>query len=234
MSKRFSASNAARFIACPGSANLELALPGWVDPPKNDNGAKGVGKFLHELMASIVTLPLAQLRGLAEAVEFVTELRTKRRFKVLSEETEVAEWLPSKPSTTADLVLYVQDEIHILDFKTGKIPVEVKSDQMLFYARTYLHHAPKATAVNLYIIQPWGGIIDHAVITISELAAWAAEAIVIDVAITAGAIELNPSEHCTFCPANPHSRGDKGNIMCPAQMAILYPPTFNEDEILNL
>ena len=78
MSKRFSASNAARFIACPGSANLELALPGWVDPPKNDNGAKGVGKFLHELMASIVTLPLAQLRGLAEAVEFDVPVKSVR------------------------------------------------------------------------------------------------------------------------------------------------------------
>ena len=234
MSKRFSASSAAQFIACPGSANLDLALPGWVDPPKNDDGAKGVGKTLHLLMADISTLSLPQLRGVVAASEYVLGLRSLRRFKVLSEVTETAEWLPSKPKTTPDLVLYVQDEIHIIDFKTGKIAVETKSDQMMFYGRTFLHHAPNATEIHLHIVQPWGGTIDHVVVSIAELAAWSAQAIIVDQQITAGSTQLNPSEHCIFCPANPHSRGDKGNIMCPAQMAVLYPPTIDEDEILNL
>ena len=57
----------------------------------------------------------------------------------------VAEWLPSKPGTTADLVLYVADEIHVIDLKTGKIPVLVyDNQQLLFYAATYGHLAPKA------------------------------------------------------------------------------------------
>jgi hypothetical protein len=44
-------------------------------------------------------------------------------------------------------------------------------------------------------------------------------------------LTLRPNDHCTFCPANPHTRGDKGNVMCPAMMNKLYPPVIDEDEI---
>ena len=45
---------------------------------------------------------------------------------------------------------------------------------------------------------------------------------------------LNPGDHCKFCAANPHTRGDKGTIMCPPMMDILYPRvTVDEEEILN-
>jgi hypothetical protein len=36
-----------------------------------------------------------------------------------------------------------------------------------------------------------------------------------------------------FCPAYPHSRSEKGKPLCPATMALLYPPIIDEDEILN-
>ena len=50
----------------------------------------------------------------------------------------------------------------------------------------------------------------------------------------AGDTTLVPNDHCTFCPANPHSRGDKGSPLCPPMMQKLYPFDVDEDAILAL
>ena len=47
-------------------------------------------------------------------------------------------------------------------------------------------------------------------------------------------LSLRPSDHCTFCPANPHTRGDKADMKCPAMMEMLYPPVIDEDDILGI
>ena len=45
---------------------------------------------------------------------------------------------------------------------------------------------------------------------------------------------LSPSDHCTFCPAYPHSRSEKGRPLCPVTMQLLYPDPFDEEEVLAL
>ena len=105
-------------MSCPGSADLEAAIPGYVSPEKNENGRKGEGHRIHDLLASIITMPLRDVEKMVEALDYVAKLRRTRRFNVLAEESAVAEWLVSKPTTTVDLVLYVQDEIHVIDWKT--------------------------------------------------------------------------------------------------------------------
>ena len=237
---RFSASTADRLMTCPGSANLELAIPGYVEPERNETGRKGQGKIIHDLMARMAALPVRDLEKMQEALAFLADLRRKRRFKLDIEEKVVADWLPSKPHTTPDLVAYLQDEIHIVDWKTGAIEVEAfENQQMMFYARTVCHLAPRAKGVWLHIVQPWApsGVSSWFCDT-NRLAQFTADAIAADQKITAKDLTLVPSDACTFCPANPHSRGDKGTKMCPKMMQILYPVDSNlnsdEDEILSL
>jgi len=236
MSEVFSASKAARHMQCHASANLELAIPNWSPPVIDDMaGAKGKGTRMHELLEPLWSLGATDMKHVARVVEYVAELRSQRRFNVLIEQKMEASWLPSKPSTTADLVFYVSDEIHIIDFKWGKIPVEVfGNDQLLYYARTYCHLAPRAKGVTVHIVQPYADNFEWWEIDTATLGAWAVKAEAADAAIQAGDVTFGPSDHCLFCPAFPHSRGDKGKPLCPVTMAMLYPPVMDEDEILGL
>lgn len=235
MSEQFSASRAARHMACHASAHLELAIPNWTPPVVDPTaGAKGQGTRMHEMLEPLWALSPTNLRHVGNVVDYVARVRALRRFNVLIEETVVADWLPSAPSTTADLVLYVQDEIHIIDFKWGKIPVEVvDNEQVLYYARSYAHLAPKAQGVTGHIVQPYADVFESWFMDTAELLRFETKAIATDTAITAGSTSFGPSDHCLFCPAYPHSRGDKGKPLCPATMALLYPPIIDEDEILN-
>lgn len=237
MPERFSASVAGRHMACPASANLDLAIPNWTPPieDRTANNAANRGTNMHEVFASMVTLPVSDMRKLAIAIDYIADLRSTRRFKVLSEQKVTATWLKSQPSTTADLVLYTQDEIHVLDLKTGRIPVEVvNNEQLLYGAVTYAPLAPKAKGVHLHILQPWAdGNLSWFADT-ATLAQFMDDAIAAEAKVLAGDTTFGPSDHCKFCPANPHTRGAKGAPLCPAMMHILYPQVIDEDEILTL
>ena len=235
--KRFSASSASQLIACPGSADLEKSIPGWEASVVDDTkGAKGVGTKLHAWLAETSHFSASDLASLAKALEYMAQLRARRRFRVLAEQSVQAEWLVSKPGTTVDVVLYTQDELHIVDWKTGKIPVSpIRNEQLMFYAACFIHLAPRATEVRLHIIQPWSSQgSDEWVCSAQELAEFIHRAKQAELKVLNGDTTLNPSDHCTFCPANPHSRGDKGRPLCPAMMQKLYPITVDEDEILAL
>ena len=223
-------------MVCPGSADLEAAIPGFEPPEKNENGRKGEGHRIHDLLANIITMPLRDVEKMIAALDFVAKLRRTRRFNVLAEEPAVAEWLVSKPTTTVDLVLYVQDEIHVIDWKTGAIQVDAyENEQMMYYARTHAHLAPKAKGVWLHIVQPWAkGGSSSWFCDANRLAKFTVDALAAEQKIANGDLSLHPSDSCTFCPANPHSRGDKGTRMCPSMMQMLYPMQVDEDEILNL
>lgn len=222
-------------MACHASAHLELAIPNWTPPVVDPAaGAKGQGTRMHEMLEPLWMLSPNNLRHVGNVVDYVARIRSSRRFNVLVEEKVVADWLPSAPSTTADLVLYVQDEIHVIDFKWGRIPIEVVgNEQVLYYARSYAHLAPKAKGVTGHIVQPYADVFESWFMDTAELLRFETKAIATDKAITAGSTSFGPSDHCTFCPAYPHSRGDKGKPLCPATMAMLYPPIIDEDEILN-
>lgn len=236
MPEIFSASRATRFIQCHASANLELAIPNWTPPvvdPTKDNAANR-GTHIHEVFAQVMELSAGNLEKFSEAIAYIARLRKRRRFKVLIEQPMIAEWLPSQPGTTADLVLYVQDEIHVIDLKTGKIPVAAGGNhQLLFYAATYGHLAPKAVEVHLHIVQPWADVMDEWLVPVSVLAAFMNDAVAADKAITSGSTQFSPGDHCQFCPANPHGRGLKGQPLCPTMLDLLYPRLIDEDEILN-
>lgn len=235
MLERFSASVAARHMACPASANLPLAIPNWVEPVEKKTGAASVGTARHEMLDPIMRLKPAEIVQFAELMQYIAVLRSTRRFNVLVEEPVTATWLTTQPGTTADLVLYTQDEIHVIDYKWGRIPVEVVDNkQLLFYAACYAPLAPKAKGVTLHILQPPIHMYESWFADTNVIASFMADALAAEARVQAGDVTFGPSDSCTFCPANPHSRGEKGKPLCPAMMKMLYPDHTNEDEILAL
>jgi hypothetical protein len=235
MASTFSASQASKFKACHASANLDLAIPNWTPPERDDaaDNAANRGTQMHEMFASIMTLSPKDAFQMARAIEYIAVLRAKRRFKVLIEQPMKAMWMRLTPTTTADLVLYTQDELHVIDLKTGKIPVSaVDNDQLLFYAATYGPLAPKAKEVHLHIVQPWADVIEEWVVSVPDLQQWMLDACVAEVAILNGSTTFNPGDHCQFCPANPHGRGARGAPNCPAMMQLLYPQPLPDYEAM--
>jgi hypothetical protein len=224
--EKFSASVAKRHMSCTASANLEVAIPNWMPPEKDEtaDNAANRGTIMHALFAGVMELKPKDAWNLAKAIEYVAVLRQQRRFKAVIEQPMKAMWLDSQPTTTADLVLYVADEIHIFDLKTGVIPVEaVDNDQMLYYAATYGQLAPKAKGVHLHIVQPWADNMEVWYVTTAEIAAFMAAARKAEADIQAQVVDFHPGDHCMFCPANPRGRGLKGKPFCPAVMQIYYP-----------
>ena len=237
MPERTSASVAARHLACHASANLELAIPNWVPPVEDrtkDNAAnRGTAK--HKMLEPIMRLPAKEVLGMARYLQYVADLRATRRFNVLVEHSVTATWLDSNPQTTADLVLYTQDEIHILDGKWGKIPVDVHDNaQLKYYAVCYAGLAPRAKGVTVHILQPAIDNFDSVFVDTNELAQFMVEMQEAEQKIQAGSTKFGPSDECKFCPANPHSRSQKGKPLCPEMLQLLYPTYVDEAEMLGL
>lgn len=238
--ERFSASRAERLMSCTASSNLEKMIPGFIAPPRDQSTAAATkGTELHETLEKLGNLSPADLRGMALIANYMADLRSQRRFKTLTEHSVIAKWLPSQPRTTVDWVLYLKDELHIVDYKMGAIPVEpYMNKQLMFYAASLLELAPKATEVNLHILQPLAKphpIMESWVCSSNDLNQFMEEAIATDGIITSGkGLTFVPSDACTFCPANPHGRGLKGTPACPAMLELLYPsPTLDVNDFLG-
>ena len=228
--KLLTASSAEKFSLCHGAANLPAAIPGWKDGTPKPGNAADLGSAAHELLAFYGTMSPAELKAYVLALSYLHELKLTRRFKVLVEASAPAHWLDEQnpPITTVDLVLYTQDELHILDWKWGQLHVPVKRNkQLMYYAMTFAHLAPKAKGVYLHIVQPkdasWDPEFAAVYVSADELAEFADEMREAHQAITTGDVTLTPGDHCTFCPANPYSRGTKGSPLCPAQSDVLFP-----------
>jgi hypothetical protein len=238
MPERFSASVAGRHINCTASGDLETAIPNWVPPIEDPdkNNAANRGTRMHALMAGIMGLPLADQKNFSSALDYMINIQGLRRFKKLIEEPKRAQWLSTAPWTTADLVLYVQDELHIIDLKTGRIPVVADdNEQMLFYAATYADLAPKATGAYLHIVQPWANNIQMWFADELTIQNFMVDALEAETNILTGNLNFSPGDHCKFCPANPHTRGARGAPLCPAMMQLLYPADpRNETAMLRL
>lgn len=248
MPERFSASVAARHMACHASANLPAAIPNWVPPAVDETvGSKAMGTSVHKVVEDLINTQLVtatkttgfsakDMLAAGRILTYIGEVWAERRFKVLSEHKITAEWLTTRPKTTADLVFYTQDQLEVLDVKWGKIPVPVvDNEQLLFYAACYAPFAPKAKGVRVHILQPRADNMESWYVDTNRLGQFMAEAQAAEAAIQQGDVTFGPSDHCTFCPANPHSRGDKGHPLCPAMMQLLYPgQRLDEDAVLAL
>jgi hypothetical protein len=226
MPDRISASQVSKHLNCAASANLPLAIEGYV-PPLEDpsaNNAANRGTKLHDFLAQVQELSVKDQKNFAAAVSYVAELRSKRRFTALIEHGETAAWLTTLPKTTADVVLYTQDEMHVIDWKTGTIPVSpVENDQLLYYAATYGKYAPKAKGVTLHIVQPWADVMEGWFASSQRIAQFMLDVQKAEARIQGGDVTFGPGDHCLFCPANPHGRGARGAPSCPPLVQLYYP-----------
>lgn len=233
--ERFSASAAAKHLACHASANLEAAIPGFdIDALPKDTAASSKGTDMHHILELSGEYSAKEQLALAEAMVYVAQLRQTRRFKQLLEADGTGWWLTGTPNTKADVVLYVADEIHVIDYKFGRIPVQAfDNSQGKYYAAAFQPLAPKAKGVTFHIVQPLAQNIDSVFFTKDELAQFRVETAAADAAIQAGDVSFGPSDACMFCPANPHGRGVKGKPYCPALMNLYYPIKLDEDALLD-
>jgi hypothetical protein len=236
--ERLSASNASKHMSCHASANLSAAIPGWTPPveDKTANNAANKGTAMHEVYAGLLnTTTVKELENFSAALAYTAEVRGRRRFTSLIEQTETVDWLVSKPTTTADCVLFTQDEMHVIDLKWGRIPVQVVDNyQLKYYAVTYAKYAPKAKGVTLHIVQPNAGVMEEWFADAATLQQFMADAQAAEAAIMGGDTTFMPGDHCTFCDANPRGRGLKGYPKCPAMMELHYPNAYDEQALLGL
>lgn len=239
--KKFSASQAERFIGCHASADLETAIPGFQHPendplaqpaiPNNlgyivemiekvstDTGsskAANRGTMLHAVVATLL-VEFSTQGKMKQLLELFTELNAvmqTRRFKVLIEVMAELDWLQNPTLTTADLVLCTADELHVWDWKWGTMPVDPSALQLKIYGLAFQHLAPKAKGVTVHVGQPG----NYASLFFSDAQLEAARDLVIqhEAEVIAGDLSFNTGKQCEFCPASPWTRGAKGNLSCP-------------------
>lgn len=158
------------------------------------------------------------MRFLADAAEYVA-LTMGDDGKLYTEKTSKVDWLESRPLTTTDVLIRRPGILDVMDLKTGTTPVAtVENEQLLYYARTELRDEEE---INLHILQD-GNMQGPWTITREHLLSWAEGLKESERAILAGDLTLKPGSHCTFCPANPQGRGDKGYPFCPVRVELVW------------
>jgi hypothetical protein len=224
-------------MACHASADLESAIPGYQKPAQPAGAAAQQGIDVHEIYEDIWSLELAQIRGIAATVQYVADLMKGRRFNRLIEHEFKAGWISGSPPSKPDLILYTQTELHIIDTKNGKHPVEVAGNSQLMYYAVCAAEAgiaPKAKGAHLHILQPHANNMSTWFASSNAIGKFMADAQAADEAISKGSRTFGPSDYCVFCDANPHKRGgQKGKPCCPVMLDLLYPNRVDEDAILN-
>ncbi len=160
---RLSASRTDRFMSCPGSYRLESLMP--YEPAGE---AAAIGTAIHELSEIILrngeipagTDPdhLSMAQGYANFVNTLVENPRKKLIEVNLDEGLKS--LHPALGGTADAVLVDGNHLHILDLKTGRVPVDATDNkQLLTYALGAMRQlkAPSTIECTMHIFQPRTG-----------------------------------------------------------------------------
>ena len=222
-------------MSCHASTDLETVLPGFT-LPISDTPASTRGTNIHAILAAAIAFGTRQdLDDIIQMLSYVNDLWATRRFNILVEHKMTMAWMKDPSWTTADVIMYLVDELHIIDHKTGGIAVQPDAPQLLSYgaAARALCLAPKAKGVWLHVNQAKGK--NHVKYWVSneELDAFVAEQQRHEEELLAGDLAFGPShDACKFCPANPMSRGARGTVLCP--VAIRPANRWSETDLLHL
>ena len=157
---RLSASRTDRFMQCPGSYRLESLMP--YEPAGE---AAAIGTAIHELSEIILrggAIPtgtdpdhLSMAQGYANFVNTLVENPRKKLIEVNLDEG--LQSLHPALGGTADAVLVDGNHLHILDLKTGRVPVDAQDNkQLLTYALGAMRQlkAPSTIECTMHIYQP--------------------------------------------------------------------------------
>lgn len=221
-----SASGAHRWLACPGSVQLEKGFGDTSSVYAQE------GTLAHELCELTVSCFILN----APHIQYETQLRALKQHSLWSEEmlscaeayldyirsvylkyptmpilnlerrVNFSEYVPGGFGT-ADCIVMWGDELHIIDYKHGK-GVEVSAErnpQMMLYALGALNEYGflyNIKRVFMTIVQPRINNISEWELSAHELQEWGAK-VVKPTAEKAykGCEEYTPGEHCRFCKA---------------------------------
>jgi len=175
---------------------------------------------------AVSSIPPRRIELLADSLEYVADIidsMDEATLEIFVEKKVPATWLTTEPKTTVDLVIRDKNKMHVLDMKFGDILVSaMNNEQLMYYAATFMtrEDGTNYEDITLHIMQrnntnKWE-------LPVAVHRAWMDKVIASEKAILDGDLSLSPGKHCEFCPANPHTRGDKGNRACPAMMDMLY------------
>ena len=91
-------------MQCHGSAHLELAIPGYVEPVRDEMaGAKGVGTRMHNSFKALAHWNRPDLGPLSDLVYLYSRLHWKKRRAYLADvsDSEAAAWFHGAQKFTA-------------------------------------------------------------------------------------------------------------------------------------
>ena len=232
---RLSASYSSQWMNCHAATDLETALPGF-ELTRSDTPASTRGTNMHAILAAAIAFGTkSDLDDIVQMLSYVNDLWATRRFNVLVEHKMSMAWMKDPAWTTADVILYLVDELHIIDHKAGSIVVDPDDPQLKSYgaAARALNLAPKAKGVWLHVNQPKAKNQVKVWISNEELDAFIAEQQRHEEELLAGDLSFGPQHKaCQFCPANPMSRGAKGNVLCA--QAIRPANRWSDTDLLHL
>ncbi len=217
---KYSPSASKRWLACPGSVELSLKYPEPPEGPAAKEGTmaheclevflkNGIGKMLATERFLREKYPLQMVVDAAWAAGQIWKLTPKGAILLAETKAELFH-IDKEMHGTSDAVIMVDfGTLHVIDFKYGKMPVDVEDNpQLMAYAIGIAHSFDyNFEDVILTVIQPRAnhghGPVRSWKTTIENLQQWAdrfKEGVKLskrkDALFAAG-------EHCFFCPAKP-------------------------------
>ena len=208
---KYSPSAASRWIACPGSIQFDSM-------PEETSAAAERGTYLHDYAARrLLGESVDGFEVSAEEVEMVSEYvaYVKNLGGNLMVERRVH--YDSLMWGTADALVFVDNTLHIIDFKSGagvKVPV-AHNYQMMAYALCVLNESDPFEAgiepqhVVLHVVQP----------AIRNIDSWAVDFDVLNdfEGLVCQAMEEAESKNARFVPGEKQCRWCKGAAVCRAR-----------------
>lgn len=160
----------------------------------------------------------AMVYGVQTMIDEVDRILTEECFDptLYTERFLDMSWLDPRLGGTADVTAADPDWIHLVDYKNGRIVVEVKgNEQMKNYAVGLLHEHPDARGVTVHLVQPNAahedGIIREESYTADELKLFELQMKRAADATSMPNAPRRAGNWCTYCPAK---------IRCPEFEAI--------------
>ena len=258
---KLSASSAARWMACPPSANLAATMPDTASSyaaegtlahalgelqlrqyftPSVDSKTVQVerGRLIAESTWDGQPLYQPEMDGYVQTyVDYVKSIAIgcTSPFVTLEKRVDFSAWVPGGFGT-ADCIIISGDEMHIIDLKYGKgVPVSAEGNpQLQLYALgayDTYHLLYGIKSATLHIVQPRIDNISTWSLSIEDLLAFGDKAHERAVLADSGDGEYAAGEWCQFCPANAVCRARADYNIQLAGFTKLQPPTLSNDEI---
>lgn len=222
---KLGASNAHRWLHCPGSVQAESGMSDKGSPfamegtmahelaetcmERGDDPFAWVGHPLPGSGDALVNHEMAS--AVQDYADYLAEIGGEQEYE---RRVHYGEWVPNGFGT-ADAIAYVERDktLHVIDFKYGKgvqVNAERNEQGMLYGLGAYEEYSPFAEIerVHIHIVQPRKDHIDDWRIDVPALLEWAewvsARA---EMALSSNAIRTPGESQCRFC---------KASATCPA------------------